>query len=247
MCAKYLKDKSSTAYANHKKHRNKLAHIKEAAKRIHFQNMFRCTENPADTWKNINQLLGKNKPKSTVPSFVKVGDETITEPTEICNKLNEHFVTIGEKLGSKSSDQKGQNYRQYLGKRHVSSVVLQPTDEHEIIEIISGVNVNKSPGYIDIPVILIKKSKFLISQYLATSFNSSIEAGSYPNVLKVAKVVPLHKDGYQTDLGNYRPILILSPFNKIFKTILHKRLEYFWEKKTIVHKFAIWLSKKIFY
>ena len=124
----------------------------------------------------------------TVPSFIKVGDETITDQTEICNKLNEHFVTIGEKLGSKSSDQKGKNYRQYFGKRYVSSVVLQPTDEHEIMEIIAGLNVNKSPGYFDLPVILIKQSKFLISQYLASSFNSSIEAGSYPDILKVTKV-----------------------------------------------------------
>ena len=114
------------------------------------------------------------------PLFIKVNDETITDQTEICNKLNEHFVTIGEKLESKSCDQKGQNYREYLGKRHVSSVILQPTDEHEIMEIIARLNVNKSPEYIDLPVILIKQSKFLISQYLASSFNSNIEAGSYP-------------------------------------------------------------------
>ena len=118
--------------------------------------MFRGSENPSDTWKNINQLLGKNKPKSTVPSFVKIGDETITDQTEICNKLNEHFVTIGEKLGSKSSDRQGQNYQQYLGKRSVFSVVLLPTDEHEFMEIILGLNIDKSPGYIDLPVISIK-------------------------------------------------------------------------------------------
>ena len=163
MYAKYLKDKSSTAYANYKKYRNKLTHIKEAAKQIHFQNMFRRSGNPSNTWINTYQLLSKNKPKLTVPSFIKVGDETITDQTEICNKLNEHFVTIREKLGSKSSDQKSQNYRQYLGKRHVSPVVLQPTDVLKIMEIIAGLNVNKPPGYVDLPVILIKKSKFLIS------------------------------------------------------------------------------------
>ena len=146
--------------------------------------------------KNINQLLRKNKPKSTIPSLVKIGDKTIADPTEICNKLNEHFVTIGEKLGSKSIFQNDQKYRKYLGKRHVSSVILQPTHAYEIMEIITGLDINKSPGYIDIPVILIKKSKFLISHYLATSFNECIETGTYPDILKIAKVVPLHKGGY---------------------------------------------------
>ena len=47
------------------------------------------------------------------------------------------------------------------------------------------------------------------------------------------------------DLGNYRPISILSPFNKIFETILHKRLVNFWAKK---HLFSnLWFGfRKIF-
>ena len=153
--AKYLKNKSPTAHTDYKKYRNKLTHLKEAAKKIYYQNIFLGPGNPSNTWKNINQLLRKNKPKSTVPSLVKLGDKTITDPTEICNKLNEHFVTIGEKLGSKSIFQNDQNYRKYLGKRHVSSVILQPTHAYEIMEIITGLDINKSPGYIDIPVILI--------------------------------------------------------------------------------------------
>ena len=159
------------------------------------------------------------------------------------------FCNDGEKLGSKSIFENDQNYRKYLGKRHVSSVILQPTHAYEIMEIITGLDINKSPGYIDIPVILIKESKFLISHYLATSFNECIETGTYPDILKIAKVVPLHKGGYQMDLGNYRPISILSPFNKIFEIILHKRLVDFWDKYLVqvVHKFAIWLPKKFFY
>ena len=99
------------------------------------------------------------------------------------------------------------------------------------MEIISGLNINKSPGCIDLPVFL-KESKFLISQYLATSLNNSIEAGSYPDVLKVARVI-LHKGGYQIDLRNYRSISILPPFNKMFETILYKRFADFWKKKQL--------------
>ena len=112
------------------------------------------------------------------------------------------------------------------------------------MEIITGLDINKSPGYIDIPVILIKESKFLISHYLATSFNECIETGTYPDILKIAKVVPLHKGGYQMDLGNYRPIFILSPFKKIFEIILHKRLVDFWDKYKLFTNLQFGFRKK---
>ena len=112
------------------------------------------------------------------------------------------------------------------------------------MEIITGLDINKSPGYIDIPVILIKESKFLISHYLATSFNQCIETGTYPDILKIAKVVTLHKGGYQMDLGNYRPISVLSPFNKIFEIILHKRLVDFWDKYKLFTNLQFGFRKK---
>ena len=83
--AKYLKNKSPTAHTHYKKYRNKLTHLKEVAKKIYYQKLFPGPGNPSNTWKNINQLLRKNKPKSTVPSLVKVGDKTNTDPTETCN------------------------------------------------------------------------------------------------------------------------------------------------------------------
>ena len=47
---------------------------------------------------------------------------------------------------------------------------------------------------------------------------------------KVAKVIPLHKKDFKCDVGNYRPILILSPGNKVFEIILRRRLIDFWNK-----------------
>jgi len=63
-------------------------------------NVFRDPNNPANTWKNINKLLRKSKPKSVLPNAIKIDNETITDHTEICNKLNNHFVSIGQRLST---------------------------------------------------------------------------------------------------------------------------------------------------
>ena len=49
-------------------------------------------------------------------------------------------------------------------------------------------------------------------------------------MLKVAKVTSLHKGGPKSELTNYRPISILSPFNKIFETVIKSRFIKFWNK-----------------
>jgi len=99
-----------------------------------------------------------------------------------------------------------------------------------MFEIISDLNKHKSSGYIDIPVTLIKEAKFPISRVLANSFNECLKSGNCPDILKIAKVISLHKGCSKLDLNNYRSIPILSPINKVFETILHKRLVEFWDK-----------------
>ena len=113
--------------------------------------------------------------------------------------MNIHFVKIEEKLSSNKKCSNSGNCFKFLGKRQVSSIYLRPTDAYEVIEIISGLNKRKSSGYIDISVLLIKEAKFLTGRQLANIFNECLRSGSYPDILKIAKVVPLHKGGSKLD------------------------------------------------
>ena len=65
-----------------------------------------------------------------------------------------------------------------------------------------------SPGYIDISITSIEEAKFIRAHHLAMSFTKCLAKGTYPDILKIGKVLPLHKGGCQTDLNNYRPISI---------------------------------------
>ena len=65
--------------------------------------------------------------------------------------------------------------------------------------------------------------------------NKSIERDIYPSKLKVAKVVPVYKNEDELDPNNYRPISLLSIFNRIFEKLMYNRLKSFLDE----HNFTI--------
>ena len=132
------------------------------AKRYYYENIFRKARNPFDTWKHINQLLRKSIPKSLLPQTLDVEGKLISSPPKIYKELNQYFVSIEEKSSAYQNQNFEKNFTKYLRNRQTSSVILRLTDEFEIVETIAGLNIHKSPGHIDIPVILIKEAKFLI-------------------------------------------------------------------------------------
>ena len=54
------------------------------------------------------------------------------------------------------------------------------------------------------------------------------------NIYKISKVIPIHKNGDTSDLNNYRPISLLSIFNKIMEKLMHKQLYDFLQEHNIL-------------
>ena len=159
-----------------------------------------------------------------MPTTIKNNGKIIVVPSTIRNEMNKLFAQVGEKLGVEMTNVNDKAYINFLRKRQVFCVYLRPTDNQEITEIIACLNIRKSPGYIDIPTTLFKEAKYSIAPFLANSFNECIKSVNYLDILKIEKVFPLHKGGSKAGLNNYRPISILLPINKVFETILHRRL-----------------------
>ena len=57
-------------------------------------------------------------------------------------------------------------------------------------------------------------------------------------------MVPLYKSSNKTEVGNYQPISILSPINKVFETLLHKRLIAYWKKFNLFTNHQFGFKKK---
>ena len=75
----------------------------------------------------------------------------------------------------------------------------------------------KAPGFDGLKPCVIKEA-------LADIFNRSFIPGVFPDDLKIGKVIPIHKGGTIHDIGNFRPISVLSIFSKVFEKIVYTRL-----------------------
>ena len=71
----------------------------------------------------------------------------------------------------------------------------------------------------------------IIGPPIANIINNILTSGQYPEGLKTAKIIPIHKKGPHDDANNYRPISILSVFRKITEKVIKSRLIKFIEKK----------------
>ena len=60
--------------------------------------------------------------------------------------------------------------------------------------------------------------------------------GVFPDGMKIARVIPLFKNGNISDFTNYRPISLLSQFSKILEKIFHNRMMSFIEEKNILYE-----------
>ena len=67
--------------------------------------------------------------------------------------------------------------------------------------------------------------------------NKSVEEGVVPDLLKIAKVISIHKKDYVSLPGNYRPISLLSVFDKILEKVICTRLRKFMRKHNILYKY----------
>ena len=56
----------------------------------------------------------------------------------------------------------------------------------------------------------------------------------YPDALKISKVIPIHKGGSTEEINNYRPISLLSIFDKIIEKLMHKRMYEFLQEHNIL-------------
>ena len=109
----------------------------------------------------------------------------------------------------------------------------------EVRKHLKSLNRKKAEGLDDIPSCVLKDCAQELAPPLAHLINISLTTGIIPNELKIAKIVPIYKDGKKSEFTNYRPISVLPVISKILEKCVHAQFVDYLES----HKF---LSTKQF-
>lgn len=223
----------------YKQYRNKLTALIRLSKQKYYLNFFNSNiKNMRQTWKGINELLGgmRKKGKTKNINFIRSNENAAltNDPKKIGNTLNEYFATVGVKLASAIPEVSG-TFSNYLDPPLSNTFYFDPIIPQEVESEIITLLESKAYGLYSSPVKLLKLARSVISLPLADIFNQSILTGIYPAKFKLAKVVPVFKDDDDTLPENYRPISLLSIYNRIFEKLIHARLTKFINKNNIIY------------
>ena len=222
----------------YKIYRNKISTLSRQSKQLYYYAYFNENlRNMKNTWAGINLLINRTKKNSKPISSILSTDSNkyTNDPTKISDVLNIHFSSVSRKLASIIPPTTC-HFTEYLSGNYCESFFFIPVTDLEIENEIVSISPNKAHGLYSCPTRILCFAKHILSKPLAEIMNMSVTMGQYPTKLKHAKVIPVYKCDDETDPGrNYRPISLLSNFNRIFEKVMFKRLKTFLDNDVIFH------------
>jgi hypothetical protein len=206
-----------------------LNRLIEMARIEYYRNFFSANKKSSKkTWGKINNLIsgGKNRYSK---QHIDDGGVIIAEPLMIANKFNHYFLNISTELHNNISPAFGNYFHLIPINQH--SIFFAPATSSEVFTVIHSIKSNSSIQ--DIPIKMLKLSpNFAVG--IAELFNHIIVKGEYPDKLKLATVIPIHKSGSRSNIKNFRPISLLPVLDKIFEKLIYNRLTSFLYSNNII-------------
>lgn len=235
----FVKDptpQNKSKYEHFKKFVDK--HIAKAKNKYYATYFEQHKSNSRKQWQMINSLLNRNRKKVSITKLIDENGDIINTPLDIAENFNKFFSEIATKLKTETGTRTGpvgdRDYIKFLQPQIESSIYLRPVETEEINEIINKFE-NKTTSDTKISALKIANGSHSFQCVLANVISISFEQGLFPEQLKTAKVVPIHKDGSKFDVKNYRPISLLPTFSKIYEKTMHKRIYDFMDAKNILY------------
>ena len=230
--------------------KNEITNLTRQSKKNYYNQYF--TENSKNLqkiWRGINiNIININiNIKSTnymYPTCIIENNKTITDPKEIADSFNNYYTSIADDILEARSYEGNKHHREYLSTPLANTFAVIECDHTEVENIINSFNPRKATGPNSIPTDILHMLKKDISHPLSVIFNISPNSGIFPDILKIAKTIPIYKKGSKLRVGNYRPISLLSNISKILEKLMFNKVYKFLKDRKCIYELQFGFRKK---
>ena len=233
---KSLRTRKLDDVKKYKKYRNLLSRIIKISKDHYDAALIeKYEQDKRRVWQQINKMTNrKSRKKTNVELLIDSKGNEINDIKEIADNLNNHFNTIGTKMASKFDHSVTNDPLRHISRSPMCSIYFLLATNDEISKFISEIEEKKATGPDGISAYLVKISREVLTPTLTKILNTCIQKNTFPNLMKTAEIIPLHKEGDKTNSTNYRPISLLPVFGKIFEKLIAKRITNFFDKNKVL-------------
>ena len=221
-------------YANKLKELLKLLQM-----RYHRTQLKKYSSNIRKKWNYLNAMAGRTSYREVISEIVKNG-VTETEPLNIASNLNQFFKEIPSIL-KRSIHPCAVDFTARI-QGCSNSIFLKPITRNEVMDIVK--NMKKSSNMDHACTKLLNIILENVADIIAGLLNECIQGSTYPDILKVATVTPLHKGGDKTAMNNYRPISTIPRLGKIFEKAISQRIYDFIVANNVISNHQFGFMKK---
>ena len=225
--------------------KNEITSLTRISKKSYYDKYFsKNKENLRKTWQGIKEIINIKSKNYNNISCISENNVNITDPTKIANSFNKFYVSIADNILKKRKYAGKKSYRDFLKNPLSNSFVLEECTPREIALLLKSLNLHKAYGPNSIPTRILHLLADDICKPLSMIFNLSFSSGQYPNLLKMAKTIPIFKKDSRLLVCNYRPISLLSNVNKILEKLMFNRVYAFLEKYKCIYKLQFGFRSK---
>ena len=239
--------------------RNYCVSLLRREKKKYYNNLdTRIFENNRKFWKSVKPLFSSKHIKSTNEIMLEEKAKLITDKKEVAEMMNNFFIGAVDDLGigpyiqNDTSTSLSNNIQNIIEKYSEHPSVLKIKEKTTLGEKfafqdatcedfereIRKLDEKKANPQGDIPTNMIKANSDVVSNYLCKIYNSAKEKQIYPDSLKLADVIPIHKKEEKTLVKNYRPVSLVPTISKLFEKNMYHEIMQFIEKSLSPYLFG---------
>lgn len=178
-------------------------------------------------WKHCKSTTTRVNDKS-INSPLFEGNTLVTDNTEKANLFNRYFVSQSELDDSKVKLPDNHTHPNPT----INQKVIDPVDVYSVLV---NLDIDKATGPDGISNKLLLEAAVPIAEPLSHLYNYSLSAGIFPDVWKIANVIPVFKKNDPKYCNNYRPISLLCCISKVFERLLFDHIFLFLKKNKLLN------------